>query len=84
MDADELAKLVNLLVAELKKEKLLTAALPRLMTLEETAVYLGRSLRAVTHLVAKGKIPPTKFDSKIMIDRVVLDKLITESTGWAL
>jgi hypothetical protein len=34
----------------------------------------------VTHLVNKGKIPITKLDGKIQVDRLALDKLIEKST----
>ena len=53
---------------------------PRLMDLSETAVYLGRSISAVTHLVNKGKLPITKLDGKVQVDRLALDKLIEKNT----
>jgi hypothetical protein len=52
----------------------------RLMDLPETAAYLGRTVAAVTHLVKKGKIPITKLDGKIQVDRRALDRLIERST----
>ena len=54
---------------------------PRLMDIAATAVYMGRSVSGVTHLVKKGLLPITKLDGKIQIDRIALDRLIVESTS---
>ncbi len=52
----------------------------RLFTVEEAAEYLGRSPNAVKLMVARGKLPVTKIDSKIQLDRRELDKLISDCT----
>jgi excisionase family DNA binding protein len=55
----------------------------RLLTIAQAAEYLGRSPKAVEHLVARGVLPVTKLDGKRQIDRIALDKLISESTYFA-
>jgi excisionase family DNA binding protein len=52
----------------------------RLLDLEAAAEYLGRSPEAVKKLISRGRIPVTRLDGKIQIDRYALDKLISEST----
>jgi len=52
----------------------------RLFTIPEAAQYLGRTPKAVEHLVARGTIPVTKLDGKRQIDRAALDKLISDLT----
>jgi hypothetical protein len=56
----------------------------RLFTLPEAAVYLGRTIRAVEHLIARGAIQVTKLDGKRQIDKFVLDKLISDRTCYEL
>lgn len=53
---------------------------PRLLTLTETAQYLGRTLDAVKHMATRGAIPVTKLDGRIQIDRQILDQLIKART----
>lgn len=57
-----------------------SGAAKRLFTLPEAAAYIGRSPKAVEHLIARGTIPVTKLDGKRQIDRAALDKLITSNT----
>jgi excisionase family DNA binding protein len=52
----------------------------RLFTVQEAAVYIGRSPKAVDHLIARGAIQVTRLDGRRQIDRVALDKLIEENT----
>lgn len=57
-----------------------TPAAPRLLGLAAAAEYIGRSRKAVEHLIARGIIPVTKLDGKIQVDRIALDKLIADRT----
>lgn len=54
----------------------------RLLTVQETAVYLGRSVKAVDHMLARGIIQVTKLDGKRQVDRVTLNKLIEDRTYY--
>ena len=47
-----------------------------MFTLAEAAHYLGRTTRAVEHLIDRGAIQVTKLDGKRQIDKAELDKLI--------
>ena len=51
----------------------------RLFTVQEAAVYIGRSQKAVDHLIARGAIQVTRLDGRRQIDRVALDKLIASA-----
>jgi excisionase family DNA binding protein len=55
----------------------------RLLTISQAAEYLGRSPKAIEHLIARGVLPVTKLDGKRQIDRIALDKLISENTYFA-
>jgi excisionase family DNA binding protein len=56
---------------------------PRLMTVDQAAVYLGRTREAVQHLVGSGKLPTVRADRRVFLDRLDLDKWIDEhKTGW--
>jgi excisionase family DNA binding protein len=52
----------------------------RLFTIAEAAQYLGRTAKAVEHLIARGTIQVTKLDGKRQIDRSALDKIIDDHT----
>ncbi len=79
MDDQELERLADRLAEKLAARQ---SVEQRLMDLPDTARYMGRSLSAVQHLVKKGIIPVTWIDSKPQTDRVVLNKLIIDSTRW--
>jgi excisionase family DNA binding protein len=56
---------------------------PRLLTVDQAAVYLGRTKEAVQHLVSSGKVPTVRADRRVFLDRNDLDKWIDEhKTGW--
>ena len=56
---------------------------PRLLTVDQAAVYLGRTKEAVQHLVSLGKVPTVRTDRRVFIDRLDLDKWIDENkTRW--
>ena len=54
----------------------------RLLTLDEAAKYLGRTQKAVEHLIARGTLPVTRLDGKRQVDREELDKLISSRTFY--
>lgn len=51
----------------------------RLLTVEDAAVYLGRTKEAVQHLIAAGKLPTVKSDRRVFLDIQDLDKWIEQS-----
>ncbi len=51
----------------------------RLLTVEEAAVYLGRTKEAVQHLIAAGKLPTVKPDRRVFLDIKDLDQWIEQS-----
>lgn len=56
---------------------------PRLMTIDQAAVYLGRTREAVQHLVSSGKVPTVRADRRVFLDRNDLDRWIDDNkTGW--
>lgn len=56
---------------------------PRLLTIDQAAVYLGRTREATQHLASSGKIPTVRTDRRVFLDRLDLDKWIDDNkTGW--
>jgi hypothetical protein len=56
---------------------------PRLMTLEQAAVYVGRTPEAIQQLVGSGKVPTVRADRRVFVDRLDLDRWIDDNkTGW--
>lgn len=53
---------------------------PRMLTVEETARYLGRTVKAIEHMLSKGTLPKTKLDGKVQVDKQLLDLMITAGT----
>jgi excisionase family DNA binding protein len=51
---------------------------PRLLTIDQAAVYVGRSREATQHLVASGKVPTVRTDRRVFIDRLDLDRWIED------
>ena len=54
----------------------------RLLDVEQAAIYLGRTPKALRLLIHRGKGPITKIDGKVQIDRAALDKLIHDATFY--
>jgi len=75
---------------EVLAEKLATRLLqepsrlyPRLLTLDQAAVYLGRTREDVQQLSISGKVPTVRADRRVFMDRLDLDQWIDENkTGW--
>jgi excisionase family DNA binding protein len=56
---------------------------PRLLTIDQAAIYVGRTREALQHLASSGKIPTVRADRRVFLDRLDLDKWIDENkTGW--
>jgi excisionase family DNA binding protein len=51
---------------------------PRLLTIDQAAIYVGRTREATQHLAASGKIPTVRTDRRVFIDRLDLDRWIEE------
>ncbi len=51
----------------------------RLLTVERAAEYLGRSAHSVRHLCGTGKLPVVRIDGRVFLDRLDLDRVITEA-----
>jgi excisionase family DNA binding protein len=51
---------------------------PRLLTVEQAAIYIGRSKEAVQHMVSSGKMPTVRTDRRVFVDVEDLDARIRE------
>lgn len=49
---------------------------PRLLTVEQAAIYLGRTKDSVQHMAAIGKLPVVRTDRRVFLDRKDLDAWI--------
>jgi excisionase family DNA binding protein len=47
---------------------------PRLLSVAEAATYLGRTQKALRHMVANGVIPAVREGSRVHLDRADLDR----------
>jgi excisionase family DNA binding protein len=56
------------------------AITPRLLTVDQAAVYLGRSKASVQHLVAQRRIPIVREGRRIFLDVRELDRWIAVNT----
>jgi len=56
---------------------------PRLLTVEQAAVYMGRSEEAMQHMVANGKVPTVRMDRRVFVDVRDLEALIEDSKNGA-
>ncbi len=52
---------------------------PRLLTLNQAAMYLGMTPDALKAKVHMGRIPTVEIDKKLRFDRVELDRIIEQS-----
>ena len=57
---------------------------PRLLTIDQAALYVGRTREATQHLAASGKIPTVRTDRRVFIDRLDLDRWIEEHKDHSL
>ncbi len=49
---------------------------PRLLTVEQAAVYIGRTKYAIQHMIASCKLPTVRTDRRVFIDMRDLDSWI--------
>lgn len=56
---------------------------PRLLTMDEAAVYVGRTREAMQHLANSAKIPTVRADRRVFIDRHDLDRWIDRNKSGA-
>jgi excisionase family DNA binding protein len=49
---------------------------PRLLSVEQAAVYIGRTKEAVQHMIASAKLPTVRTDRRVFIDVLDLDRWI--------
>jgi len=68
------------LATELQKARA-PALAPRLLTIDQAAVYIGRTKDAVQYLLATGKLPAVKSDRRVFLDIHDLDRWIEEHKG---
>ena len=53
--------------------------IPRLLTLEQAAKYLGMTKEALKAKVHLGRIPTVDLDKKLRFDRLDLDRMIEQN-----
>jgi excisionase family DNA binding protein len=49
---------------------------PRLFTVNEAAAYLGRTPKAIRHMIANGAIQTVREGSRVHLDRADLDRWV--------
>lgn len=49
---------------------------PRLWTVDEAAAYIGRTAKALRHMIASGAIPAVREGSRVHLDRADLDRWV--------
>jgi excisionase family DNA binding protein len=49
---------------------------PRLMSVNEAAAYIGRTPKALRHMIASGTVPAIHEGSRVHLDRADLDQWI--------
>jgi excisionase family DNA binding protein len=52
---------------------------PRLLTVEQAAIYLGRTESAIRHMTASGELPVVRADRRVFLDRTDLDQWIANA-----
>ena len=57
------------------------ALAPRLLSVDQAAVYIGRTKDAVQYLIAVGKLPAVRADRRVFLDVHDLDNWIEEHKG---
>jgi len=51
----------------------------RLLSVDQAAVYLGRTPRAVRHMIQQGALPTVRHDRRVMLDVRDLDQWIEQN-----
>ncbi len=86
-DTNELnfARLLELLAEKLatKLSQEPSRLYPRLMTVDQAAVYLGRAWEDVARLAYSGSMPTVLVHDRVFLDRMDLEQWINDhKTGW--
>ena len=68
--------IADAVVSRLKESAVLA---PRLLTLNQAAIYLGLTADALKAKVHMGRIPTVDLDKKLRFDKLDLDRMIEES-----
>ena len=63
-------------IAERVLARLHQADQPRLLSVDEAAAYIGRTGKALRHMIASGAIPSVREGSRVHLDRADLDRWI--------
>jgi hypothetical protein len=78
--SDVLMEAIAQRVADLLRPQLDRAQAPvRLLSIDATAAYLGRTVRSVRALVAAGTLRAVRIDGRVMLDIQDLEALITSA-----
>ena len=59
----------------MKERRIIT---PRLLTIQEAGIYLGRTEWSVRHLIWKGHLPRVRIGGRIHLDVKDMDRLIEQ------
>ena len=49
---------------------------PRLLSVDEAAAYIGRTPKALRHMIANGIVPAVREGSRVHLDRADLDRWV--------
>jgi hypothetical protein len=71
--------LVEMIASEVVKRVQTRPREPRLLSVEDTAFYLGRTPEAVRMMIRRGTLPAIRIDGRIMLDVLDLNKIIEAS-----
>ena len=52
----------------------------RLLSVDQSAVYLGLRPRTIRRWIAMGRLPVTRLGRRVLLDKVLLDGLIKDKT----
>ena len=75
---DALAERVAAKVAE-RTQTGLVPVKPRLLTVDQAAVYIGRTKEAVQHMISSSKLPSVRSDRRVFVDVLDLDAWIQDN-----
>jgi hypothetical protein len=81
LDDESLERLSTQIAEKLRREP--GRAQKRLLSVEEAAIYIGRSVGAVEQFIKRGTVPVTQIDGKRQLDLLALDRIIKDSTYYA-
>lgn len=63
-------------IAERVLARLHSSEDPRLLSVNEAAAYIGRTPKALRHMIASGAIPAVREGSRVHLDRADLDRWV--------